>query len=157
VDPAPVGPLPLGQGLGHLLAPVVMLALGVHHLVNAHHVERLGHGVVVVVQAPLGTDVGHAGVLLQGVVLLDPLPGLLDALVVLGRAAVDHALDAGVGHAAVTGQAAVGVGVVLRLGGAAAGRTVDEAAVVDLAGPGLVVAFALEVLATADEDHGLLK
>ena len=43
-----------------------------------------------------------------------------------------------------------------RRGFGRAGR-VDEAAVVDLAGPGLVVEFALEVLAARDEDEGLLE
>ena len=71
-------------------------------------VEALGHGVVVVVQAPLRTAFGHAGVLVHGVIILDPLKGFLDAEVVLGDAAVDEAFDAGVGHAAVAGPAAVG-------------------------------------------------
>src|SRR5207253_1632893 len=129
-----------------------LLAGGVLHLIDAHQVEGLGHRVVVVEQAPLGAHVRHAGVLLDAVVLLDPGVGALDALVVLGGAAVDHALDAGVGHAAVAGQSAVGIGLVLRLGLAAGGGAVDEAAVVDLLGPGLVLALALEVLAALDED-----
>src|SRR5262249_54667444 len=66
------------------------------------------------------------------------------------------ALDAGVGHAAVAGQRAVGVWTVY-LGLASVRCGVDEAAVVDLAGPGLVVLLALEVLAATDEDSGLLQ
>src|SRR5262249_50857512 len=127
--------------------PVVLLAAGVLDLVNPQHVERLGQGVVVVVQAPLAALVRHAGVALQRVVLAYPLVRLLDARVVLAAAAVDQALDAGVGHAAVAGQAAVGVGLVLHLGRAARRRAVQETAVVDLVGPRLVVALALEVLA----------
>src|SRR5262249_56302593 len=115
-----------------------------------------GHGVVVVVQAPLCPHFRHAGVLVNTVILADPLVGLLEARVVARDTAVDQALDAGVGHAAVTRQAAVGAGVVLHLGRAAAGGAVDEAAVVDLVGPRLVVRFALVVLAAADEDQCLL-
>src|SRR5262249_26512932 len=115
-----------------------------------------GHGVVVVVQAPLCPHFRHAGVLVNTVILADPLVGLLEARVVARDAAVDQALDAGVGHAAVARQAAVGGGVVLHLGRAAAGGAVDEAAVVDLVAPLLVVGLALEVLAAADEAQRFL-
>src|SRR4029078_2306979 len=101
IDPAAVGLLPLGQRRGDVCAPVVLLALVVLDLVQAERVEALGHRVVVVVQAPLLAGVGHAGVAVGAVVGADPLERLLDALVVLADAAVDEALDAGVGHAAV--------------------------------------------------------
>ena len=71
------------------------------------------------------------------------------------QAGVDHALEAGVGHAGVRAEAAVG----LLAGDArpAVGGGVDEAAVVDLVGPGLVVELALEVLAPRDEHQRLLQ
>ena len=115
--------------------------LAIDDVIDAEGVEALGHRVVVIVQAPLRADVGHAGVLVDGVVVLDPLVGFLDARVVLGDAAIDHALDAGVGHAAVAGQGAVVERLIDDLGGAAGRGGVDEAAVVDELGPGAVVVF----------------
>src|SRR5438045_4044331 len=78
---------------------------------------------------------GHARVQVGAVVLLDPLVRLLHAVVVLGDAAVDQAFDAGVGHAAVAGQPRLGGGLVVHLGDAAAGRRVNEAAVLDFTRP----------------------
>src|SRR5205823_9542174 len=132
VDPTPVGPLPLRQRRREVGPPVVPDALRVHDHVEAERIQALGHRVVVVVQAPLRTARRHAGVGVHRVVVADPLVRLLDPRVVLADAAVDHALNAGVGHAAVAGQPAVGALLVL---GLAAGRgAVDEAAVVDFAG-----------------------
>src|SRR5262249_32940491 len=125
-------------------------------LIYAERVEALGHRGVVVIETAVGEWLRHSRVGLDRVMLLDPLDGFLDARVVLGDAAVNQALDAGVGHAAVAGQRAVGVRPI-PLVFAAVGRGVHEAAVVDLAGPRLVVLFALEVLATAHEDQGLLE
>src|SRR5262249_35897810 len=151
VKPAAVGPLAFGKGGRYVRAPVVLLALGVRDLIDAQHVQAFGHRGVVVVQSPLRADLGHAGVAIRGVVLANPFQGFFHARVVLTDTAINQALDSGIGHAAVTGQAAIGVGIVLSLGRAAGRGAVDEGAVVDFAGPGLVVALALEVLAAADE------
>src|SRR5205823_5420789 len=81
---------------------------------------------------------------------------LLHAVVVLAHAAVDQALDAGVGHGAVAGEvglAAVAVGAAVL---AAVGPGVDEAAVVCLRRPRGGVVLALEVLAAADEHRRVL-
>src|SRR5713101_1584933 len=101
VDPAAVGLLPLGEGLGDVGAPVVLFTVGVHDLVDAQSVQALGHGVVVIIEAAMGVDLGHAGVGVHGVMFLNPLVSFLDARIVLGDAAIDHALDAGIGHAPV--------------------------------------------------------
>jgi hypothetical protein len=70
----------------------------------------------------------------------------------LPRAGVDHALP-GVGRDGVVGL----LGGLARAPFAPAGGHVDEAAVVDLAGPGRVVELALEVLAPRHEDERLLE
>ena len=88
---------------------------------------------------------------------LHRIVGRLDALVLLGDAAINQTLDAGVGHAAVAGQTVLRIGLVDNLGGTAGRGAVDEAAVVDFARPRLVVVLALEVLAAAYEDRSLLK
>src|SRR5437870_8026623 len=143
VDPAAIGPLPFREGRRDVRTPVVFNAVGVDHFIDPQEAQTFGHGVVVVVKAPLRVGLGHAGIFVDRVMFLDPLVGFVNAWVILADAAVDHALDAGVGHAAVTEQAAAGQGVGLSL--ASASRAVDKTAVVDLAGPRLVVVFALEV------------
>src|SRR5262249_46781929 len=130
VGPAAVGVLALGDRLQQLGAPVVLLAVGRGDFVHAHRVEALGHAVVIVEQAALLAGGRHARVGVHAVVLLDPLESFLDARIIFRGAAVDQALDAGVGHAAVADQV---TGVVLDLGLAAACGAVDETAVVDLA------------------------
>ncbi len=107
----------------------------------------LGEGVVIVIQP----DLAHAGVFFDGVVLLDVIERRLDAGIIGRQTGVDHALEAGVGHAAIGAEAAVVGGAGHALTAARGG--VNEAAVVDLAGPGLVVELALEVLAARHEDQ----
>src|SRR5262249_22908793 len=131
-----------------VFAPVVFDALVVLHFVHAQRVQALGHRVVVVVQPLLGAARRHADVRIHRVVFLNPPDGGFHANVVFANTGVDQAFDTGVGHAPVAGLGAVHL-VQLRL--AATGRTVDEAAVVGLGGPGLILEFTLEVLATAYE------
>jgi hypothetical protein len=65
-------------------------------------------------------------------------------------AGIDQALDAGISHTAVAAQ--VVTGLAFRIAGAG----VNETAIVDLPSPWLVVEFAFEVLAAADENDSLL-
>src|SRR5439155_22523239 len=83
-----------------------------------------------------------------------PLIGFLHPRIVLRDAAVNHALDPGVGHTAVAGETLVRR--TFRLGLTPSGGTVNEAAVINLGGPRLVVVFSLEILTATDEDQGLL-
>src|SRR5262249_30678155 len=141
-NPAAVGTLLLRQRLGDVLAPVVLDVLGVLDVIDAERVQALGHRVIVVVKAPFRPLFRHARIGIDAVVVPNPLVGFFDAFIILADAAVDEALDPGVGHAAVAWQFAVRAGLVDDLGDAARRRGVDEAAVVDLAGPGLVVGLA---------------
>src|SRR5215470_17838806 len=104
----------------------------------------------------MGEWLGHAGVAFKRVMVLNPLDGFLYAWIVLGDAAVNEALDAGVGHAAVAGESAVGVRAV-HFSFAAVGRSVYKAPIVRLGCPGGAVVFAFEVLAAADEDCRFLQ
>src|SRR5260370_16262420 len=115
IAPGAVGPLPFREGRRDVRTPVVFHAVGVDHFIDPQEAQTFGHGVVIVVEAPLRVGLGHAGVFIDGVVFLDPLVGFLNAWVILADAAVDHALDAGVGHAPLTDQAAArhAVGLVL--------------------------------------------
>src|SRR5262249_35494101 len=84
-------------------------------------------------------------------VLANPAERRLDARVVLGDAGIEEALEAGVGHAADGAKSAFGRFVFLIIG---VERVVDEAALVVLGGflgKGLIILFAREILAAADE------
>ena len=122
--------------------------------------QGFGHRVIVVKQTTFAgrrAGLGEAGVFIDGVVRADPAPGGFDARIVVGNAGVDHALEAGVGHAAVAAEEGAAVGAGVLAGGIAAGLAVveiDEPAVV--AGPFLVVGLGV-VLAAGGEFQGGLK
>src|SRR5579871_6044810 len=127
VGPAAIVILSLGDGCQQLGPPVVLFAVRQRcHLVNPHGVEALGHAVIVIVQPATLKSCWKSGVAFHGVVLLNPLVGLLDSFIVLGSTAVNQALDPGVGHAAIADQVAIIGG---HLGLAAGRGAVDEAAV----------------------------
>ena len=83
---------------------------------------------------------------MDGVESADPREGRLDTRIVRLETGVDHAFEAGIRHAAVRPQAAVGRQTGLRRP-AGCGRVV-ESAVVDLGGKRGVVVFGFEVLGT---------
>src|SRR6185437_1676992 len=140
-EPTAVVALSLNECGGNVGTPIVFLAAGVFDLIDTERIETLGHRVIVIIQSPLTAHLGHAGIGVHRVVFANPLVGFLDARIVLGDAAINQTFDTGVGHTAVTGQTAVGVGFVLRLGLPARRGAVDETAVVDLAGPFSIVVF----------------
>src|SRR5262249_18481093 len=126
------------------------------HEIDSKCIEALRHGVIVIVKPLLTSIGGHADVFFDAVVFANPLPRGLHARVVLVNAGINHALDAGVGHAGVAGFGGRGVGRVEHLGLTGTGSAVNEAAVVNLVGPRLVVGFTFPVLAAAYENHCFL-
>src|SRR5262249_22960346 len=118
--------------------------------------QALGHRRIVIVQPTMGEWLGHAGVAFQRVMFLNAFNRLLYARIFFRHAAVNQALDASVGHAAVAGESAVGVRAV-HFSFATVGRGIYKAAIVRLGCPGGAVVFAFEILATADEDCRFLQ
>ena len=87
---------------------------------------------------------------------LNPFIGFLDAWIIFRNAAIDHALDAGIGHAAIAEQTGFRTRS-FHLAAAATRRRINKAAVIDLVRPGLIVVFALEILAATDKDQRFLQ
>src|SRR5262249_3829533 len=145
--------LPFRQCRRNIGSPVVFDPIGVYYFVDTKHFEALGHRVVVIIQPPLTTISRHAGIVVERIVLLDPLISLFDPRVVFGYTAINKTLDTRISHAAIAIESAVGSWLVAGLRLAASCRTVDKAAIVALASPGLIVVLTLVILATADEDH----
>src|SRR5437660_3818811 len=139
IDPGALALLAADQLRGEVVGPGMAPAGGVDHHALAVDVQRLGHRVVMVVEA----GIPHAGVFGDRVVSPDPCPGRPRAGIGGAEPAVEVAFEAGVGHAAV---GAVLARLTLAIG------AVDKAAI--RAGPGLIVRW-LPVLAALEEDNRL--
>ena len=137
----PLGPWRFARAAIELRSPIVLPAGGIGEAGLAGERHRLGERLIVVIEPVLP----QAGVFFERVILGDVGPGGLHARVVLREPGVDHALEAGVGHARIGAEPTVGV--VSCDTRAAVGGRVNEAAVVHLPRPCLVVELALEVLA----------
>src|SRR6516225_4843970 len=101
VDPTAVWLLALRQSLDEIGAPVMLDTSAVDDFVNSQYRKCLRHRVIVVEQTPLRPRLWHAGVLIDAIMLGNPLIGSFDARIIFGDTAINHALDAGIGHAAV--------------------------------------------------------
>ena len=112
-------------------SPMMLLAVTAHDDLLPVDRQRFRHGVVVIVES----GVAQVRIVLHGKVPRDPAQSRLGAGILAADVAVEVALQAGVGHAAVGAMRSFGELVGLAL---AAGR-VDEAAV--LPRPLLIVAF----------------
>ena len=89
IDKTSIGSLQLGELVEQLQPPVMLDPRGVFDVVKIDHGQRLGEGVVVVVE----TLLTESGIDPDGIVLLDPAQRGLDSRVVGFYSGVDHALE----------------------------------------------------------------